>query len=100
MFFCESHQCAGAGSSFRSVARLEHLLDESCGGDAEDELVPEFDDNPGTARGTKFSVLQKCSILAWSTMVFDGWPTHKYNRVLRRAFQVTELQACHRVFAP
>ena len=33
------------------------VLDESCGSDVEDELVPEFDDNPGTTRGTKFSVL-------------------------------------------
>ena len=45
--------------SLRSVAGLEDVLDESCGGDVEDELVPEFDDNPGTTRGTKISVLHK-----------------------------------------
>ena len=32
--------------------------------------------------------------------LFDRWPTHRYIRVLRRAFQVTEMQAYHRVFAP
>ena len=34
-----------AGSSLRSDAGLEDVLDESCGGDVEDELVPEVDDN-------------------------------------------------------
>ena len=38
--------------SFRSVAGLEEVLDEFCDSDVEDELVPEFDDNPGTTRGT------------------------------------------------
>ena len=42
----------GASSSLRSDAGLEgvldDVLDESCDGDVEDELVPEFDDNPGT----------------------------------------------------
>ena len=56
-FFGGSRQFPGAGSSLRSVAGLEDVLDQSCGGDVEDELVPEFDDNPGTTRGTKFSVL-------------------------------------------
>ena len=37
----------------RSVAGLDDVLDESCGSDVEDELVPEFDDNPWTTRGTK-----------------------------------------------
>ena len=48
-------------SSLRSVAGLEDVLDESCGSDVEDELVPEFGDNPGTTKGTKFSVLQRIS---------------------------------------
>ena len=30
------------------------MVDESCGGDVEDELVPECDDNPGNTIGTKF----------------------------------------------
>ena len=51
------HQSPGASSSLRSVAGLEDVLDESCGSDVEDELVPEFADNPGTVTGTKFSVL-------------------------------------------
>ena len=35
------------------------MRDESCGGNVEDESVPEFDDIPGTTRGTNFSVLHK-----------------------------------------
>ena len=35
------------------------LLDESCGGDVEDETLQELADNPGTTRGTKLSVLQR-----------------------------------------
>ena len=35
-----------AGSSHPSDAGLEDVLDESCGSDVEDELVPELDDNP------------------------------------------------------
>ena len=45
-FFGESRQETGARSSLRSVAGLEDVLDESCGGDVEDDLVPEFDDKP------------------------------------------------------
>ena len=41
--------------SLRSGAGLEDVFDESCGGDVYDEL----DDNPGTTRGTKISVLHK-----------------------------------------
>ena len=52
-----SRQFPGAGSSLRSVAGLEDVLGESCGNDVEDELVPELDDNPGTTRDTKLSVL-------------------------------------------
>ena len=50
-------QFPGASSSLRSDAGiggvLDDVLDESCGGDVEDEL-----DNPGTTIGTKYSVLQ------------------------------------------
>ena len=53
--FGASHQFPGAGSSLRFDAGLE----ESCSDDVQDEQVPEFDDNPGTPRGTKFSVLHK-----------------------------------------
>ena len=42
-----------------ALAGLEDVLDESYDGDAEDELEPEFDDNPGTTRGTTFSVQQR-----------------------------------------
>ena len=58
-FFGESRHFPGAGSSLRSGAGLEDVLDESCGGDVEDELVPEFDYNPRTTRGTKLSDLHK-----------------------------------------
>ena len=37
-----------------ALAGLEDVLDESYDGDAEDELEPKFDDNPGTTRGTTF----------------------------------------------
>ena len=33
-------------------------LNESCGSDVGDKLLPELKDNPGTTRGTKLSVLQ------------------------------------------
>ena len=33
-------------------------LNDSCGSDEGDELLPELTDNPGTTRGTKLSVLQ------------------------------------------
>ena len=63
-------------------------LDESCGGVVEDELLLEL--NPSCI---------KCSSLVWSTVVFDRFPTHRYIRALRRAFQVTGRQACLRVIA-
>ena len=55
----ESRQFPGARSSLRSFAALEDVLEESCGGDVEDELAPEFEDNPGKTRGTKCSILQR-----------------------------------------
>ena len=96
--FGESRQLPGAGSSLRSVAGLEDVLDESCGGDVEDELVPELDDNPRQqeVRSSPFCIV--LSSLVWSGVAFDRWPTHEYVHVLRRAFQGIELQACHRAF--
>ena len=44
---------------------------ECCGGDVEDELVPEVDDTPGTAGGTNFSVLHKSSSRVWWGVAFD-----------------------------
>ena len=38
-------------------AILEDELDKSCGGEVEDETLPELVDNRGTTRGTKLSVL-------------------------------------------
>ena len=42
---------------------------------------------------------QLFSPFVWPTVAFDRWPTHRYIRVLRRVFQVKELQVCHRVTA-
>ena len=41
----------------------------------------------------------KTYLIVWSGVAFDRWPTHRYIRVLRRASQVIELKARHRVFA-
>ena len=79
---------------FALVLDLEDVRDESSGGDA--ELAPELDDNPGTTRDTKFSVLHKSSYLVWLSGASDRWPTHRYILVLRRVFQVIELQASKR----
>ena len=79
---------------FALLLDLKDVLDESCGGDVQDELVPEFDENPGTTRRTKLSVLQR--IFFWSGVAFDRWPNHGNVHVLRRAFRVIELQACPR----
>ena len=51
------HHLRGAISSLRSNTGLERELDEFCGCDVEDESLPELEDNPGTTRGTKWSVL-------------------------------------------
>ena len=67
--FGDSRQFPGASSWLRSVAGLDDAVDESCGGDVEDGLVPDLDDNPGTTRGTKCSVLQRiffpCLVWVW-----------------------------------
>ena len=67
-----SRQLPGAGSSLRSVAGLEDVSDESCGGDVDDELLPELVDNPGTTRGTKLSVLH---IIVFPSLVNGGFDT-------------------------
>ena len=54
----------------------------------------------GRQEARNFPFCIKLSSLVWSTRAFDRWPTHVYIRVLRRVFQVIEMQACHRVFAP
>ena len=59
-FFGEPSQFPGAGSSLRTDAGLEDVLDESCGGDVEDELVPDFDDNPMDKRYEIFSFTYNC----------------------------------------
>ena len=48
-----------ATSSFLRDFAGSSEMDRSCGCDVEEELVLEFDDCPGTTKGTKFSVLQK-----------------------------------------
>ena len=51
-------QFPGASSSLRSDPGLggvlDDVLDESCDGDVEDEVVPELDDNPRTTIDTNF----------------------------------------------
>ena len=69
--FCgESRQFPGVGSSLHSGAGLGHVRDESFGGYGEDELVPEFGDNPGTTGSLKFSVLQR---IFFSCLVKGGF---------------------------
>ena len=72
-----SRQIPGAGSSLRSVAGLEDVLDESSSSGVEDELVPEFD-KPGTRRCTKVSVFQIIFLPCLVKRGFsDRWPTHE-----------------------
>ena len=97
--FGGSHdQFPGAGSSLRSDAglggALDDVLDESCDGDVEDELVPELDDNPGTTTGTTFPFCTKCLPLFGYPWLSAAGPLTGI-----RVFQVVELLACHRVFA-
>ena len=47
-----------AGGTSSLVALSASFLNASCDGDAEDELLSGLVDYPGTARGTKLSVLQ------------------------------------------
>ena len=51
VFLKGSPRFSSASSSLRTSARLEDVLEESCGNDVEDELAPELDDNPGTSNG-------------------------------------------------
>ena len=64
------------------------LLNESCDSDSEDELLPKLAENPGTARGTKLSVLET---ILFSSLVNRGfWPlTHRSIRGLRKACLTT-----------
>ena len=39
------------------------VVNDSCGSDVGDELLPELTDNTGTTRGTKLSVLQIISVV-------------------------------------
>ena len=91
---------SSANSLLRSGAGLEDVLDESCGGNVEDELVPELDDNPRTTK--RYEVFRCCiksSYLVWLGAASHRWSIHKYIRVLRRVFQVIELHACPCVIA-
>ena len=78
-------------SPLRIVAGLDEIsLNASCSNDVEDVLALELEepvDNPRTTIGRKFSLLH------WILLIF-------LIRVLRRAFQVTKLQACPRGFVP
>ena len=85
-------------SSLRKLAGVEVAHDESCGNDVEDELELVLEDNPGTT-GTNFLSCAEFSHFG-SDVAFNNWPTHRYDRVLRRACQMTGRQACHRVFVP
>ena len=85
-------------------------LNDSCGSDVEDDLLPELTDNPGKTRGTKLSVLQ---MMFFPFLLKRGsWPlTHSYEhpwssqsaafakRGLRQACLAMGLQACYRVLA-
>ena len=51
----DPHHFPGAGPSLRYRAGL--VEDKSCNVNVEDELLPEWADNPGTTSGTKLSVL-------------------------------------------
>ena len=73
---------------FALLLDFEDVLDESCGGDAEDELVQEFDDNPCTKGVRNFPSCRESSSFVWSDEAFDRRPTYRKNRVLRRAFYV------------
>ena len=85
--FCEWRQCPGCWfvtfalilnlkMNLKQVAPVPWLLvpplfsNESCDSDAEDELLPELTDSPGTTRGTKLSVLQ---IIVFPSLVNCGF---------------------------
>ena len=55
---------------FCSNTALGDELDESCGGDVDDEMLPELVDNPKTTRGTKLFVLQ---IIVFTSLVNRGF---------------------------
>ena len=57
-----------AGSPCGFVAGSDE--DKSCEVDVESELLPELDDNPGTTRGTKLSVLH---LICFSYLINRGF---------------------------
>ena len=80
--------------------QFEEVLDDSCGGDVEEELVPELDDNP-RKRGTNISVLQKNPLQFLVNRGFlPAGPLVGIYVFLAELFQVIELQACRRLIAP
>ena len=94
-----SHQFPGTNSSLRSDTALEDELDESCGVDVADELLPELVDTPGTTRGTELSVSHFIVFHSLVKRGFDRWPTRRNICGLRRVFQAIEQQAFLRVIA-
>ena len=64
----DRHHLRGAISSLRSNAGLDDELDESYGGDVEDESLPELVDNPGTTVGTTVSAFD---ITFFPSLIFD-----------------------------
>ena len=88
VFWIDLHHLRAAISSLRFNTGLEDEVDESCGGDVEDESLPELVDNPGTTRGTKLRVLH---IIVFCSLVHLG--SHRSIRGLRRIFQAIEPKA-------
>ena len=60
----------------------------------------EDDDNPGTTRGTKLSIVQVIVFPFWVNRgVSPFFSTHMNIRVLSKAYQAIELLAFHQVIA-
>ena len=93
-------QFPGAPPSLRESDGFKKM-DETCGGDVEEELVLELDGSPGTTKGTSSQSCTGCSsIFVWSKCgFFDHWHTHTCIRSLRRAHLLKGRQACHRAIA-
>ena len=82
------------------VSDLPKEFDWSFGLDVEAELLLENDDNPGTTRGTKLSIIQVIVFpFFWSIVEFRRFSTHVNIRVLSKAFQAIQLLAFLRVIA-
>ena len=66
------YQFPGAVSSFRSYTGLEDELDESCGGDVEDETLPELVNKPWNDKRYEIVLFAfDCLSFLWSPVVFD-----------------------------